>query len=213
LESIHDIVGSPILTNIPVELELFLRLNAFIGIFSLLLFGAVMMVNSLSGYYHRLFRYYITGFFSFIILLPIYYWGVVLEASTDNITELLPDEGRSCWVVLIALYIFLSGFIGSACSALLALKQGYKLIWILLAGVISYPLGYLLMQWGTEQFIMKYGVVFSALQFLFSTDRNHYIVDEVLKLRFYFAHTAFISMIIITQYPQWFVIYQQQKSK
>ena len=213
LESIHDIVGSPVLTNIPAELELFLRLMAFFGVFSLLLFGAVMMVNSLLGCYPNLFKYYVTGFVSFIILLPIYYWGVVLEAATDNIIELLPDEGRSWWIVLMALYIFLFTFIGTACSALLAFKQWHKLIWILLAGFMSYPLGYLLMQWGTEQFIMKYGVVFSALQFLFSTDRSHYVVDEVLKLRFYSAHTAFILMIVITQFPQWLVIHQQQKFK
>ena len=171
------------------------------------------MVNSLLGCYPHLFRYYVTGFVSFIILLPIYYWGVVLEAATDNIIELLPDEGHSWWTMLIALYMFLFAFIGSACSALLAFKQWHKLIWILLASFMSYPLGYLLMQWGTEQFIMKYGVVFSALQFLFSTDRKHYVVDEVLKLRFYSAHTAFILMIVITQFPQWLVIHQQQKIK
>jgi len=214
LESIHDIVGSPILTNIiPGEFELFLRFIAFFGIFSLLLFGAVLMVNSLLSCYPRLLPYYIIGFVSLIILLPIYYWGVVLEAATDNIIELLPDEGRSWWIILIVLYIFLFAFIGSACSALLALKQWHKLIWILLSGFISYPLGYLLMEWGTEQYIMKYGVVFSALQFLFSTDRNHYVVDEALKLRFYFAHTAFIFLIFITQFPQWIMIHQQQKLK
>ncbi len=213
LESIHDIVGSPTLTIIPAELELFLRLMAFFGIFSLLLFGAVMMVNSLLGSYPHLFKYYVAGFVSFIILLPIYYWGVVLEAATDNIIELLPDEGRSWWVTLLALYIFLFSFIGSACSALLALKQWHKLIWILIAGFISYPLGYFLMHWGTEQFIMKYGAVFSTLQFLFSTDRNHYALDESLKLRFYSAHTALILMVIIAQFPQWLVNPLQQKIK
>lgn len=213
LESIYDIVGSPILIDIPAELELFFRMMAFFGIFSLLLFGAVMMVNSLLGCYPSLLKYYIAGFISFIILLPIYYWGVVLEAATDNIIELLPDEGRSWWTMLTVFYIFLFTYIGSACSALLALKQWHKLIWILLAGFMSYPLGYLLMQWGTEQFIMKYGVMFSALQFLFSTDRNHYVVDEVLKLRFYSAHTAFILIIVITQYPQWLVIHQQRNIK
>ncbi len=213
LESIHDIVGYPILTSIPTELELFLRLMALFGIFSLLLFGAVMMVNSLLGCYRHLFKYYVTGFVSFIILLPIYYWAVVLVAATDNIIELLPDEGRSWWTFLMALYIFLISFIGSSCSALLALKQWPKLIWLLLAGFVSYPLGYLLLQWGTEQFIMKYGVVFSALQFLFSTDRNHYVVNEILKLRFYFAHTALILMIVITQFPQWRMIHQHQKAK
>jgi VanZ family protein len=213
LESIHDIVGSSTLTIIPAELELFLRLMAFFGIFSLLLFGAVMMANSLLGCYSHLFKYYVAGFVSFIILLPIYYWGVVLEAGTDNIIELLPDEGRSWWIVLIALYILLFTFIGSACSALLALKQWHKLIWILLGGFISYPLGYLLIQWGTEQFILKYGVVFSAMQFLFSADRNHYVLDESLKLRFYSAHTALILMIVITQFPQWLAIPRQQKIK
>jgi VanZ family protein len=213
LESIHDIVGSPVLTHIPAELELFLRVMAFFGIFSLLLFGAVMVTYSLLGYHHGLFNYYVTGFVAAVMLLPVYYWGVVLEAATDNIIELLPDEGRSGWVTLTALYVFLFAFIGSACSALLALKQWRKLMWLMLAGFISYPLGYWLIQCGTEQFIMKYGVVFSALQFLFSADRNHYAVEEGLKLRFYFAHTALIAMVIIAQLPQWPAIDKPQKIK
>ncbi len=213
MESIHDIVGSPILSSIPAELEIFLRLIAFFGIFSLLLFGAVLMVDSLLGCYPSLFRYYLTGFISFIVLLPILYWGVVLEAATDNIIELLPDEGRSWRAILIPSYMFLFVSIGSACSALLVFRLWHKFMWILIAGFISYPFGYLLMQWGTEQLIMKYGVVFSALQFLFSADRDHYVADEVLKLRFYFAHTAFILLILIIQYPQWYMIHQQQKLK
>lgn len=213
LESIHDIVGSPILTNISAELELFLRFMAFFGIFSLLFFGAIMMVHSLLGYYPHLLKYYITGFAGLIILLPIYYWGVVLEAATDNIIELLADEGRSWRIALIALYVLLFAFIGSACSALLALKQWHKLLWILLAGFISYPLGYWLLQGGTEPFIMKYGVVFSALQFLFSTNRSDHVTETILKLRFYFAHTAFMLIIVITQFPQWLLIYQQQKKQ
>jgi len=87
-----------------------------------------------------------------------YYWGVVLEAATDNIIELLPDEGRSWQVAMVALYIFLFAFIGSACSALLSFKQWRKLMWMLLAVLGSYPLGYWLIQWGTAQFILKYGV-------------------------------------------------------
>lgn len=211
LESIHDIVGSPVLVNIPAEIEIFIRFIALFGIFSLLLFGAVLVLNSLLGCYRNLLGYYVSGFIFFIFLLPIYYWGVVLEAATDNIIELLPNEGRSWLIMLLTLYIFLFTFVGSACSALLAFKQWHKLSWIALIGLISYPLGYFLMQWGTEQFIMKYDAVFSALQFLFSTDRNHYVTGEALRLRFFTAHTAIMLLIIITQFPIWRTIHSRQK--
>jgi hypothetical protein len=211
LESIYDIVGSPILSNVSEELELFLRLMAFFGIFSLLLFGAVLIVNSLLDRFANLLKYYITGFVCFIILMPVYYWGVVIKAGTDNIIELLPGEGQSWRISLVALYILLVAIIGSACSAFLAFKQWFKLTWILLLGFISYPLGYLLLQWGTEPYIIKYGAVFSALQFLFSTDRNHYVEDELLKFRYYAAHTAFMFMFVIIQFPQWLLIHKQRK--
>lgn len=212
LESVYDVVGSPILANISTEAEIFLRFMALFGIFSLLFFGAVLTTNSVLGCYRHLFRYYVTGLISFIILLPIYYWGVVLEAATDNIIELLPDEGRSWRVTMIALYIFLFAFVGSTCSALLSFKQWHKLMWIVPAVLGSYPFGYLLMQWGTEQFILKYGVVFSALQFLLSTDRSQYVADEVLQLRFFAVHTAGMFVVIITQIPQWQAIHHQRKS-
>ncbi|MDD5581551.1 MAG: VanZ family protein [Methylobacter sp.] len=211
LESIHDIVGSPISTNIPPELEISLRFLALFGVFSLLSFGAVLTVNSVLGFYRHLFRYYVAGFFSFFILLPIYYWGIVVEAATDNVVELLPDEGNSWWVLLVLLYIFLFLFIGSAFSALSAFKQWRKLIWMTVAGCVSYPLGYFLMQWGTAQFIVKYGVMFSALQFLLSTDRKHYLVDEILQLRFFAVHTVLLIITIITQFPQWRSLYLQQR--
>ncbi|MGZ5136082.1 MAG: VanZ family protein, partial [Flavitalea sp.] len=211
LESIHDITGSPVLTDMPAELEIFLRFMALFGIFSVLSFGSVLTVNSILGFYRHLFRYYVAGFFSCLILLPIYYWGIIIEAATDNIVELLPDEGNSWRVLLVLFYIFLFLFIGSACSALLAFKQSRKLIWVIIASFVSYPLGYFLMQWGTEQFIVKYGVIFSALQFLLSTDRNHYLDDEILQLRFFAVHTALLFITITTQFPQWQTLCCSQK--
>jgi VanZ family protein len=210
IESIHDIVGFPILTNIPAELEISLRFMALFGIFSLLSFGSVLTVNSILGFYRHLFRYYIAGFFSFFILLSIYYWGIVVEAATDNVIELLPDEGNSWRALLILFYIFLFLFVGSACSALLAFKQWRKLILVMVAGFISYPLGYFLMQGGTEQFIVKYGVMYSALQFLLSTDRKHYLIDEILQLRFFAVHTVLLFITIIAQFPQWGTLYRHQ---
>jgi hypothetical protein len=50
--------------------------------------------------------------------------------------------------------------------------------------------GYLLLRAGTEPAVMKYGRVFSALQFLLSVDRSAYATGSELALRFLAAHAA-----------------------
>ncbi len=212
MESIHDVVGSPILINIPAKLELFIRLLAFFGIYSLLLFGAVMMTNSLLSYYSKLMKYYLSGFFCGLIWFSVFWGVVVVQAATDNITELLPDEGWSWRIMFAGMYVFMFTFIGSGFSALLAQQQWRKLIWIVIAALISYPLGYWLIESGTEQFILKYDVVFSALQFLLSSDRNHFVTGDALEFRFYIAHTVFLVTVAITQFPQWLAISRNKSS-
>ena len=49
-------------------------------------------------------------------------------------------------------------------------------------------LGWGLLQAGTEPMLIKYGKAFSALQFLLSEDREHYVRGAALFARFVLAH-------------------------
>lgn len=203
LESIHDVVGAPVWDSVPGWTELWLRLTALFGGYALLLFAAVLNVFSLSGIVSNLHKFYVVAAMSFIIMMPLCFWLVVLAPAADNIVELLPDEGRSWRVSALALYFWLSSFIGAAAAGLAAFRQFAKLFAVLALLMVSYPLGYALWQWGTEQLILKYGVLFSALQFLFSADRDHYASAETIKMRFYAAHSLFLAAVLIAQFPQW----------
>ncbi len=50
--------------------------------------------------------------------------------------------------------------------------------------LLSVPVGYYLLQTATEEFIFKYDQVFSALQFLLSSNRDNYIASDKLFFRF-----------------------------
>ncbi|MBD9357746.1 VanZ family protein [Methylomonas albis] len=74
LESIHDILGSPIL-SIPAELELVLRFLALFGIYSLIMLAAthtalIFVVSS-----RILVRLFVMHVFWSSLLLPLGYWG------------------------------------------------------------------------------------------------------------------------------------------
>lgn len=202
-ESLHDIVGSPILANIPHAVETYIRLTALLGILSLCLFGAAIISNTALGARKNILLYYLIGAGMTIILIPVYYWGIVLQAATDNLIELLPSEGRSWLTLLIIIYLILITAISAITASITTNRQWQKLVWLIPVLFISYPVGFWLLQTGTEQYIYKYGKVFSALQFLLSSDRDHYIEYDTLQMKFYIAHSAFLITLAITQWPMW----------
>jgi len=51
--------------------------------------------------------------------------------------------------------------------------------------------------------ILKYGKVFSAWQFLLSSNRNNYIDGPQLWLHFSVAFSGFILLVALMQYPFW----------
>ena len=59
------------------------------------------------------------------------------------------------------------------------------------------------MQSGLESFVIKYGKVFSAMQFLLSSDRDNYVQAQELFVRFCIAHYAFLFLIATLQLHNW----------
>lgn len=200
IESIHDIVGYPVL-SIPVELELMLRFVALFNVYSLMTLGATHAAF-LSVVSRREFeRLFFLGAFWLLLLLPIDYWVVVVEAATDNLTELMVNNGRSFLVINLCAYFFLIGWLGSSISTLTISRNVRRVAIVGFAFFVSFPVGYQLLCWGTEQFIFKYDAVFSALKFLLSPDRTNLVSDDVLKSRFFIVHFSLVSMMVVTQVP------------
>ena len=71
----------------------------------------------------------------------------------------------------------------------------------LLWSLASFPLTYLALQAGFEPYIIKYGQVFSAFQFLLSQDRAHYAAPAELLMRYGLAHGILLLIIAASQAP------------
>ncbi|OAH98355.1 VanZ family protein [Methylomonas methanica] len=200
LESIHDVLGSPIL-SIPVELELAFRFLGLFGVYSLIILAATHTALFWMVSTRELIRIFVLGFFWILLLLPFGYWIVVIKAATDNLTELMANSGYSFSVVCIGIYCFLVGWLGSSVLFLTVFNDFRRVVIFGFIFIISFPLGYQLLSWGTEQFVLKYDTVFSAMQFLLSTDRSHLISGGVLRARFFVAHFWLVSLVFTAQAP------------
>nr|WP_306790069.1 VanZ family protein [Methylomonas fluvii] len=200
LESIHDVLGSPIL-SIPEELELAFRFLGLFGVYSLIALTATHTALFWVVSSRQLVRLFVLGFFWILLLLPFGYWIVVIEAATDNLTELMTNSGHSFAVICIGIYFFLVGWLGSSILFLTVFNKNRRIIVTGFVFIISFPIGYQLLSWGTEQFILKYDTVFSAMQFLLSADRNHLISGDILRARFFAAHFGLVSLVFMAQAP------------
>lgn len=203
MESIHDIVGSPVL-GWPWEWEIMGRFLALFGIATLLLTGAAVIILRLCGARTGkalLYWCYIT-----LLLLPALLWVVVGAAATDNLTELMRDGGSVTACVWLVIFWLMIAFTGSLTSRALARRSPSPWPWrwaAMLAVAASLPLGYAVFTAATEPLVIKYDQVFSAMQFLFSPDRGHYASGAGLLIRYGIFQSGLIALIVLTQYPLW----------
>ena len=197
LESLHDIVGAPVLAW-PPELERMLRFVALFGAVSLLLGGAALAWRVMNRYHGA--RLFLRWLLIAILLLPLCHWVVVSEAATDNLTELMRAGGGALASLLLAGWWFLLGLAGSLLALAWAGVVGRRSAAVVFL-LLSLPLGWLLLAGGTEATIHKYGKVFSAMQFLFSPDRDAYVRSGVLMWRYAVAHWVLAVLIAMAQYP------------
>ncbi len=190
-ESLFDLVGSPVLDG-PRWLELGLRWIALAAIPGTLLYLAAQTVRRWRG--RRL------GALHFWAALPplvLAYWGVVAQAATDNLTELIATPQPLAFALLCAgLYVVF------VAAALLASPAGTAQRAARWAGVaLSLPLAAVCFHFGLAGEIDKYGQQFSALQFLLSSDRQHYASLPVIWLRYAVLHGLVIAALASLQWP------------
>lgn len=197
-ESMKDLVGSPVLGTAPA-LE---YLGRFAGLFAapsaLMLLAAVWVWHADSAPVRKgpvLAQIVIV----LLVAIPLWYGVVVLGAATDNLTELMAWDASPLAVAMLLGYVLVAACSGSLLAAnVLAWRRA---LFSLPAVVLLSLLAYLLVAYGTEPFIMKYGKTFSAMQFLLSASRDHYVQGAALIARFFAAHMIVVLVIALTQAP------------
>ena len=184
LESIHDIVGYPVIST-AFGLESMLR---FVALYTL---PSWALISATIALLHPTASRLLTCLLLGIIILMAWHWAVVRSAATDNLTELFRDGGN--WRSTL----WLAGwFICFTATLLTTLKivSGRSKHWIfaLLAISASFPLSYWILSQALEIVIIKYDQVFSGLQFLLSPDRDHLVAEQDLMLRYFLAYFVFL---------------------
>jgi len=190
-ESLFDLVGSPIL-KWPRSLELGLRWIALAAVPGVLLYLATQTVRRWRGR-----RLDAPHFWAALPVLVLAYWGVVAQAATDNLTELIATPWPLAFAALCA--AFYAVFLAAALLASPAVATQRTVRW---AGVmLSLPFAAGCLHLGLAGEIDKYGQQFSALQFLLSTDRQHYAALPVIWLRYVVLHVLVIVALASLQWP------------
>ncbi len=199
LESIHDLVGSPVL-GWPPELERALRFLALFSWFDLMLVGGALFWLSITQYrWTTLIRRWLPVF---LLVWPLGYWVVVEQAATDNLVELLVTGPGGGYGLLLSAWMGLLAMGGSVIGTRLGgLVRSWSVVLLFLA--LSVGAGFLVINLATEQQVFKYGHHFSALSFLLSVDRQHYLDGLALASRYVLAHLALAFLLGVAQFPVW----------
>ena len=197
LESIHDIVGAPVLAW-PPELELAGRYVALHSALALQMIGATLFVQLVFGS-GRLASLLVWLMFCALLAWPLH-WIVVVAAATDNLTELMRGGGSFAASTLLATGFFALFVTGGAIAALFAFPQQRGKAVIL--ATVSFFVAAAAFWYGSDQVIVKYGKVFSAWQFLLSTNRQNYVQGVDLLLRFAIAYLAVVIVLGMLQASQ-----------
>lgn len=210
MESVHDVVGTPVFGGV-VWPELVARL-------SVLMLGPIWAFSLGHAALGRSVRkQWDSGAALHLLLhglwvIPLWHEVVVSWAATDNLTELMSGGGDLVATLCLMGYGVLVG--AAATPTLMAVATGEGRWWRSAAvwSLASLWPGWLLVQAGTESVILKYGQVFSALQFLLSPGRDAYAQDNELFLRFAAAHMALLCLLAAGLFVTWTWLRRDGKS-
>jgi hypothetical protein len=197
-ESIHDLVGAPIL-GWPGQTESCLRFVCLHTAVTLLISGGIAV--ALMPFHPARWRFALQWGAGAMLLAPVLHWVIVTQAATDNLTELMRDGGSYKASALLGTAAVLTFASGSAIAACLAFGRR-RLLAVALC-ITSTLAAYALYQAGTETVIVKYGKIFSAMQFLLSADRGHYAVGAELFVRYAIAYASIAGAVALLQQRAW----------
>lgn len=185
LESVYDVVGTAV-WGLWAPGETLLRLAVLLqGVLWSLALG-VALSGCAAAPSHRVVgaaRLLAHGLW----VAPLWHAVVVVFAGTDNLTELMAGGGGVGPSLCLLAYGALLGWTaGEALKAMAGPPSG-RWAAFLPRLLLASAAGYGLARAATESTLVKYDQVFSALQFLLSTDRGHYATGVELLTRFLLA--------------------------
>lgn len=210
LESLHDIVGSPVLVW-PWEWEMLGRFVAlYLAIVMALLAG---MAVALTLYGKQTGQSIATWLILAFPLLPLLHWVIVSRAATDNLTELMDGGGHGLASLGLLLFIVVIATSGSLAALVRSGQRRARNTRAVTIIVLSPLIAYACLIMSTEAHVVKYGQTFSALQFLLSADREHYAGTGTLIITYGVLHLIAIAVIATIQRPLlWPLMATQAKS-
>jgi glycopeptide antibiotics resistance protein len=198
LESLGDIVGSPVWGG-PAWLEMLLRYQALHAALALAAIGAAWLVArlALGRAADLLPRWLMT---LLLWALPLHAL-VVTWAATDNLVELMHDGGGPLASLLLFAGLLCLLAMASALAAVAAGMPNRNRLLVLAA--VAWPLGTAALWYGSERALFKYDKLFSAAQFILSSDRNHYAAWPDLLQRYALASLALVVLMTLLQATGW----------
>ncbi|MEQ1869343.1 MAG: hypothetical protein ABL961_04910 [Vicinamibacterales bacterium] len=186
LESIDDIVGTPRL-QLADTAERWLRfVGLFIGPLAGMTLGMIVRQPTNRPLSFRV---------GLLILIAamIGSWTVVVPlAITNNIVELLRGRGNLIAALGVVGYLVVLGSTVQLGAESLVGTRRWRgaLVASVLVAVLSIPVAWQLFVVATNPRLDKYGQVFSARQFLFSPNREHYMDDHWVFVAFVIAQAG-----------------------
>jgi peptidoglycan/LPS O-acetylase OafA/YrhL len=192
LESIWDILGYPVLKDVSDYIEYAYRFTGFYLPISAIFFLAhcwLMKSPTLAFTSARL------GFLLIFtaIIVPISFYIVVVKAGTDNIIELLPNNGYSFKLLYLLGYLILLITLSLCWIKDNRPRDLWSRLTLLLLSILSMPIGYFMVKNGLQSLILKYDMAFSALQFLMSSSRSKLLEEQQIFQYFMVLHVTIMA--------------------
>gem|GEM_PF-536892 len=199
-----ELVGVPI-ESWSAELEVALRFATLFLVPGLAFTGAITLVDT--GLVDNQLRGVVRASWLVvtIVLLPLAYWVVVDHAATDNVVELIAHHASPLAGLCLFAYLLCVAIGGTSLIAPRRRRSRSALSTVVMV-TLSFPIGYLLLDWGLEPILIRDGVMFSALQLVLDASRDHYASTLDLLDRFMVAHAMLIAAIGLAQWPFWVML-------
>ncbi len=198
VQMLHKVVGSPVL-GWPGPWEDLLRFLALHMAVMVPVVGGMVLVRVV-WQPARVADLISWMFVALLVAWPLHA-AVVDAAATDNLVELMRGGGSLLTSAALATAVWMASTAGSSIALLLAQRR-CRLAMCLLA-VVAVAAIPVLLHWGLEPMLVKYGHAFSALQFILSSDREHYAAPAELQARLGIALLAVVLLVAFLQRPAW----------